>query len=317
VVLVLTNSKDATADFLCGHFETAKIEYFRVNTDNVREKLKIEYSHGQAYLCASNVKINSEQVSGIWLRRPQPLLNPEGQPAEIFHLGLEWTEALEGFLAHVPTERWINHPTANALASHKIEQLTRAQSFGLRVPETIVTQNFEELSSFWAEFPNEVIVKPLASGFIQRDDPQQDTLIYTSQLEEAHISKAELLSACPTLFQRRVKKYLDARCCVVDDECITTGMCAEESSGLQRLDIRRNNMSDVRYYPIVLPNKFQISLLSLVKSYGLRFAAIDLVQDNNRDWYFLEINPNGQWAWLDIDANAGVYELFLKAFRKT
>jgi hypothetical protein len=316
VVLVLTNSRDATADFLCKHLDQSKIQHFRINTDEVRDKIKIEYFCGETYLCSSNGDINAKQISAIWLRRPQPLLNPEGKPAEFFHLGLEWTEALEGFLAHVPMERWINHPTANALASHKLEQLTRAQYFGLRVPETIVTQSPEQLSKFWTTFKDEVIVKPIASGFIQSDNPKNDTLIYTSQLHEDHMCQAVLLGACPTLFQRRIHKIFDVRCCVLDNECISIGMQALEPCGRQRLDIRRNNMSDVSYSPIVFPNELQQKLLSLVKSYGLRFAAVDLVQDHNQEWYFLEINPNGQWAWLDIDANAGVYQLFLNAFRK-
>ncbi len=29
------------------------------------------------------------------------------------------------------------------------------------------------------------------------------------------------------------------------------------------------------------------------------FGAIDLVVDKNNNHYFLEINPNGQWAWLE------------------
>ncbi|MEJ1729693.1 hypothetical protein SMA90_25505, partial [Escherichia coli] len=52
--------------------------------------------------------------------------SPEGR-----YLLNEWAEALEGFFAHIPRPRWMNHPAANAQASHKLEQLTTAQSLGL------------------------------------------------------------------------------------------------------------------------------------------------------------------------------------------
>jgi hypothetical protein len=37
---------------------------------------------------------------------------------------------------------------------------------------------------------------------------------------------------------------------------------------------------------------------------NLRFSAIDLVLDPSGDYWFLELNPNGQWAW--IEARTGL-----------
>ncbi|MNL66725.1 hypothetical protein D3C87_1912350 [compost metagenome] len=34
---------------------------------------------------------------------------------------------------------------------------------------------------------------------------------------------------------------------------------------------------------------------------GLKFGAIDLIQDEYDNFYFLEINPNGQWVWIESD----------------
>jgi hypothetical protein len=31
------------------------------------------------------------------------------------------------------------------------------------------------------------------------------------------------------------------------------------------------------------------------------------------EWQFLEINPNGQWAWMDLLGGTEIYELFIKA----
>jgi len=36
-----------------------------------------------------------------------------------------------------------------------------------------------------------------------------------------------------------------------------------------------------------------------VRLLGLRFAAIDLVLDQTGEYWFLEANPNGQWAWIE------------------
>jgi glutathione synthase/RimK-type ligase-like ATP-grasp enzyme len=44
-----------------------------------------------------------------------------------------------------------------------------------------------------------------------------------------------------------------------------------------------------------------------VKRFGLVFGAIDLVQTPS-GFYFLEINPNGEWAWLQKEAGLPIAE---------
>jgi glutathione synthase/RimK-type ligase-like ATP-grasp enzyme len=73
-------------------------------------------------------------------------------------------------------------------------------------------------------------------------------------------------------------------------------------------------MSDVVYRPIALPEETTIAIRKLMAYYGLRFGAIDMTVANNGDWYFLEINPNGQWAWLDMTAGANIAASFVKMF---
>lgn len=37
----------------------------------------------------------------------------------------------------------------------------------------------------------------------------------------------------------------------------------------------------------------------MTHSYGLRFAAIDLARRTDGGYTFFELNPNGQWAWVE------------------
>ena len=42
--------------------------------------------------------------------------------------------------------------------------------------------------------------------------------------------------------------------------------------------------------------------MALVHELGLRFAAIDLLADVDGRHWFLELNPNGEWGWLQQQA---------------
>ncbi len=50
-----------------------------------------------------------------------------------------------------------------------------------------------------------------------------------------------------------------------------------------------------------LPDNMAAKLRALVSSRGLSFGACDLLRTGN-DYTFLEMNPNGQWGWLEIEA---------------
>jgi len=97
---------------------------------------------------------------------------------------------------------------------------------------------------------------------------------------------------------------------VIDNNLVAVSMVNLHSN---KIDIRYNNMKDVQYRLINIPNKLKVLINRLIKSYRLRFAAIDFVVDKRGKWYFLEINPNGQWAWLDIEIGTDIGGLILSS----
>ena len=50
---------------------------------------------------------------------------------------------------------------------------------------------------------------------------------------------------------------------------------------------------------ILLPAEVSERCVALVQQLGLQYGAIDLILDEDDCYTFLEINPNGQWAWIE------------------
>lgn len=317
MVLVVSNTQDATASFLIPLLDQAGIEVLRFDTDNIVPHLSVEYRTGQAEIKIDNRLLKPSMINHIWYRRPEqlvsPLFNdsPEGDYAR-----LEWTEFLECFLAHIPPSNWMNHPSRNTLASRKLEQLSTASKLGFLVPETLATQEASKLQSFFRQHDSQVIVKPMSTGYVERPDEVSDTLIYTNQVLESHLVDLSSLKNCPTLFQQFIQKESDIRITVVDEEVHAVELKALDLSGKQRCDIRRNNMADVSYENITLPSSIKEKILRLMQHYKLRFGAIDMAITTDGQWIFFEINPNGQWAWLDQLADASIANSFVRAFSK-
>lgn len=310
MLIVLSHSADETANYLCRRFDEIAIGYARVDTDTCASWAHVSYDQGPGLSLPGRDVLHPEEVRNVWLRRPRAVAVPDsGDHAEQAHVSNEWSEALEGFLAHVPAAMWMNHPVNNVLASHKMEQLTRARAHGLAVPRTLVTQSPSALRAFWNETSGRVIAKPLAGGFLERSDGQH-TSIYTvrvraEQLEDPAIHR------CPTLFQEEIAKAFDVRLTVIDDRITAVALYRDDKS---EPDVRRDNMSGVRYEVISVPGEIDAALRRLLRSYSLRFAAVDFGVATDGSWVFFEINPNGQWAWMDVLGITTLWKDFAHAF---
>jgi hypothetical protein len=315
MLLIVTNGSDATADYLLPKLTEGNIPFVRFDTNTALERIALSFTPGNPLIRIDNRLYSPDDFSNVWYRRPERLLSsqipdtPEGKCVLD-----EWSEGLEGFFAHIPRYRWMNFPAANALASRKLEQLTVAKYLGFTIPDTLVTQDSEALRAFFYKHDGEVIVKPIGRACVERSDSEVDSIIFTNRVREFDLENLEDLARCPTLFQQSVRKLSDVRITLVDGEIHTFELTAKDLDGKQRCDIRRNNMSDVVYREICPPQDIVACLHRLMKHYGLRFAAIDMAVADDGEWYFFEVNPNGQWAWLDLCAGATIYESFCKSF---
>ena len=208
----------------------------------------------------------------------------------------------------------MNHPSSNVLASHKLHQLSTATLLGLSVPDTLVTQDAAHVREFFTLHAGAIIAKPMARGYVEWQQGQVDTLIYTNRVQASDLDCLDDLRACPTLFQKYIDKQSDVRITVVDSHLCAAELLATDGDGKQRCDVRRNNMEDVAYREIRLPDDIEMKLRTLTAHYCLRFAAIDMVIDTSGQWFFLEINPNGQWAWLDLVGGMKIADYFVGSF---
>jgi len=320
MLLILTNSTDETANYLVNRLKDASIDFLRFDSDLDLSNVELSYEECEPVIKYKNQEWRPGEFSNVWFRRPQPPVLEQGFGKDIYdrkHALVEWCGALEGFFAHIPKNKWMNHPSLNACASHKMEQLTRASRLGLRIPKTLITQDERKAREFWRDLEGRLIVKPIASGYIERDEPSQDSLIYTNTVTLEKFQEIELVRYCPTLFQEEINKKIDVRITIIDKHFFAISLGANGEAGIQRTDIRRKEMADVKYKEIQIPISLKNTILELVESYGLRFAAIDMAIDCNGDWIFFEINPNGQWAWFDLTGKFDLGSGFISSFSKS
>ncbi|MBR9804819.1 hypothetical protein GYB59_25360, partial [bacterium] len=239
MILTLTNSQDATADYLLPLLKKSGLAVVRINTDTLMAESSVSLLNGEVALTIHDQRLVPDDVKHLWYRRPERLQHVEFDDSTESRFAInEWSEAIEGFLAHIPKQRWMNHPSANVGASNKIEQLSTAQELGLRIPATVLTQDAATARKFAFQCDGNVIAKPLSNGYIERPSGD-DSLIYTNlvKLADLDVDDSEF-AACPTLFQQFVRKECDVRITVIDNAIHAVELRASGEDGGQRQGYR-------------------------------------------------------------------------------
>jgi glutathione synthase/RimK-type ligase-like ATP-grasp enzyme len=101
------------------------------------------------------------------------------------------------------------------------------------------------------------------------------------------------------IFQAYVPKRLELRITVVGRQVFAAEIHSQLSRRTEH-DWRHYNIDQTPYRPHRLPDAVQAQCIRLVEHFGLCYGAIDLVLTPDDRYVFLEINPTGQWRWIEV-----------------
>lgn len=185
---------------------------------------------------------------------------------------------------------WINHPASTYKAEHKAVQLALARSVGFDLPRTVITNDASGITKA-AQADDKVAVKGLDTVLVWENG--LETFGYTS-LIDAKLAAKSNLSTAPLIAQEALEDKLDLRVTVVGKQAF----CASVTHGNDRIQGDwRLRKDGTRFQPFELPADTLEKCLQLTESLGLVFGAIDLALQHGI-YYFLEVNPTGEWGWL-------------------
>ena len=71
-------------------------------------------------------------------------------------------------------------------------------------------------------------------------------------------------------------------------------------------------MTGISYEEINLPADVKLSYKTMMKYFNLNFCTSDYIISKDGKFYFLENNPNGQWAWIGIDGKNDLISWFAR-----
>lgn len=293
-VLVLTNPKDVTADLVVQKLHESDIPVFRCDVADFPTALSLEASHEDQWegvIEHDGRAIGLADIRSVYCRRPTPFRLPADMTDDEREFAT--TEAQAGFigvLMSLPC-RWINQPVAERAASYKPYQLTLARTSGLATPRSIITNDPAAARRFVSEQSGPTIYKGIGRDFAP--DPVHTPTPVVRSVTAREIDESVRLTA--HLFQQYVPKAHDVRLIVVGAQMFGVEFHAHSADAT--LDWR-TDYDALTYAPAEIPDEVRAGVAQLMTRLDLIFGVLDFVVAPDGTWYFLEVNANGQWAWL-------------------
>ena len=311
-VLLITNTSDFTCDYVVRSLNKFGADYYRLNTDEIGSDVFLTFDFAyDIYTLFDRPKgltIDLLTFHSVYFRRPElPKFSEEDiTPDERQFMQLELRQTLEGLYKVLRNAYWISDIDAIRKAENKIFQQLLAKDIGFRIPLGVVTNNPEAFRWFVEKNNSDSIIKPIYSG--QIGWPEMQNVVFTSELESE--PQSEQIELCPSYLQERIEKQYDVRVTVVGDEIFAVRI--DSQSNQETMTDWRVGENILPHQVITLPDTIQKKCLELLRRLDLQFGAIDFVEISDGEYIFLEINPNGQWAWIETQTGLPISDTIAK-----
>lgn len=303
-VLIITNEKDVTSDFIVTKLREKVASFYRFNTDHLGKSVRINFDlearEYSIYDSISGELIDLSQIKSVYFRRPEVDVNTHGlTDGEVNFLRTELYYTLEGLYSILNKAFWVNSVHHIRGAENKIYQQLLARKIGLIVPNSIITNDPQAALNFYFANKNNCIIKPIRTGMVATASSEEG-IIFTSNLSLSN-ENATRIKSCPVYLQNHIAKKADVRVTVVGRK-IFAALIHSQQEEVSKTDWRKAGFP-LSYSRFELPDEIAAKCLRLLEELSLNFGAIDFILDTKNELIFLEINPNGQWAWIEKQLN--------------
>ncbi|WP_312752052.1 hypothetical protein [Epilithonimonas hominis] len=294
MILIISRDSDTTTDLVMEWLSHWGLPFLRLNED-LYEDVFVDYIQNIVRI----KDVDTKDIKVVWFRKfPNILMDEERDVIQKqiyksvinFRIreGISFREYLFQNLDD-NNVKWLTNPFfAN---ENKLLQMKAAQRNGLTIPETYILTSKKEIINLLKN-KQEYITKPFENCMhlmFRGKSIGMKTTVINSYIKDIPNEFP------PSLIQKRIDKKYELRIFFLMGKFFTAKICDED---LSEVDHRINMIYlKGRFENFNLPTEIEYKLCKVLQEIGLNCASIDMIIDSNDEYFFLEINPTGQFTY--------------------
>ncbi len=294
--LIISSTIDFSTDLVCYNFLETKEKFYRLNRDEfLKHKifLDLQKKTMNIWIDDEGYEVHFEKLKGIFFRAPVFLRTQTKDNLNVNEQleRTQWSSFLRNLIIF-KNAKWINNPVNTYRAENKIFQLSVAEECGLSIPLTYVS-NCVDID---LEKEKDYIVKSIDSALFYDSLNSKEMFTYTNMVSGKDLIEYDLTLA-PVFIQEFLNPKIDCRVTYVCGELFPVKILHNGKGVYGDWRLRKE---ELEYVPFQLSEHIEEAILRLMKKLKLDFGGIDLAIVND-SYYFIEVNPTGEWGWLEVN----------------
>ncbi len=249
------------------------------------------YRHGKT-------DVDFDEVKTVWNRRFSQVELPTAElhPDDLAIAGREVREFSKSLYHAIARQaRWVNSIESMARSSSKFAQLLQASKAGIRIPDTLISNDPARIRRFLDD-PSPAIYKSM----LQMDwvEDGKTFKLATSCVGLEDLPPDRMLQLVPGIYQRRIVKRSDIRTIFLGDQHTSIRIPTKDNPAGD-VDVRVTPLLRMKADLFELPDVAVQACRAMMQAFGMEFACFDFVESADGELVFLEINPAGQFLWME------------------
>lgn len=237
--------------------------------------------------------IRVTEFTGIWWRRPRTFkLSPDITDDDAKQFCVKESRAFMYGALLASGVNIINHPTYETIANHKPYQLEIARSVGIKIPQTLMSNDPAEVKQFW-----QVLQRENKECIYKTFTPYPTFVFETRRLKLEELDHIDQIEYAPIIVQEEIKRRFDLRISIFGDEVFAAAI--DPKSDLSTIDWRLDKSTGWEEY--TLSSELKSQLLTFMRRMRLHYGMVDMRVTDNNEYFFFEVNPSGQFLFIEID----------------
>lgn len=309
MILILSTPRDTDTQIVVENLQSRNADFFRLNDEDIMSGLVTlnlaPNDLDKSYLVRDNKKIYFSDVKVVWMRKFGFFKTYEdffGKKDDLTRYIYSEFSVIRNLIFKLLEEKKWLFKRSNMLT--KIEILKHASDIGLKTPNSLITSSLKQLDFFFKENNNLIISKSIGEGkhieFNNKNYP------FFTQIIKSLDGLPDSFS--PSLFQEYINKKYELRTFFLDDKLYTMVIFSQNNEktkiDFRNYDIDKPNRVGRYQLPLVIEEK----IIKLMNEMGLNTGSIDIIKSVNNEYYFLEVNPSGQFGMTSIPCNFNLHQ---------
>lgn len=247
-----------------------------------------------------NLRIDADDhYDVVWLRRPgKPRLPASIHPEDLENARNENNTFFRSFWHMIaPDAFWVNPIDTSLAANNKLLQLKIAREAGFNIPTTLITNDPGKIKTFIIKHHKKGVIFKTLFPVVWMGEREM-RLTYTDEIKLDDLPSDEILQCTPGIFQNKIQKQFELRVTCFGDHLIAAKLKSQQHpKGI--MDWRYVPANELAIEEFKLPEEIASKCRQFMKKLGLAMGCFDFIVTPENEYYFLEINEQGQFLWVE------------------